>query len=161
MSSTLVYKFGGASVKDASALKNLYDILQPRLQKNTVLVVSAMAKTTNALEAVLAKKLVGQNFFEEWAQVAAFHTGMATALFPEGHPIFQKNLAEDLSPCVAALLLSAPPCRPPHCRRLFVLLFSCVCVLHHHRAHHHRRAPHCADTVSVPVRRMSRDVEPT
>jgi aspartate kinase len=90
MSPTLVYKFGGASVKDAPALKNLYDILQPRLQTNMVLVVSAMAKTTNALEAILAKKLAGQDFSEHWTQVEDFHTGMAAGLFPEGHHIFQQ-----------------------------------------------------------------------
>lgn len=90
MTSTLVYKFGGASIKDAAALKNLYDILQPRLQKNTVLVVSAMAKTTNALEAILAKKLAGQDFTQEWTQVTAFHTGMGMALFPVEHAIFQQ-----------------------------------------------------------------------
>ena len=55
MNSTLhVYKFGGASVKDAAALRNLYTILQSRLQTNKLIVVSAMGKTTNALEAVLA-----------------------------------------------------------------------------------------------------------
>lgn len=90
MSPTLVYKFGGASVKGAPALKNLYDILQPRLQKNTVLVVSAMAKITNALEGILAKKLAGQDFSADWVQVAAFHTGIAIALFPAGDPIFQQ-----------------------------------------------------------------------
>ncbi len=60
-----MYKFGGASVKDAAALLNLHAILQSRLQTHKLIVVSAMGKTTNALEAVLAKKLepIGTRIF--------------------------------------------------------------------------------------------------
>lgn len=47
-----VYKFGGASVKDASGIKNLGNIIL-RNQGNLVIVVSAFGKTTNALESVL------------------------------------------------------------------------------------------------------------
>jgi len=68
-----VYKFGGASVKDAAALLNLHTILQSRLQTNKLIVVSAMGKTTNALEAVLAKKLEQANFSKEWEQIKHFH----------------------------------------------------------------------------------------
>lgn len=48
----IVYKFGGASVKDASGIRNLYDIVRKEDQK-LVIVVSAFGKTTNALEEVL------------------------------------------------------------------------------------------------------------
>ncbi|WP_226388670.1 aspartate kinase [Penaeicola halotolerans] len=48
-----VFKFGGASVKDASAVKNLLKILNNRLQENLVVVISAMGKTTNNLEKIL------------------------------------------------------------------------------------------------------------
>ena len=85
-----VYKFGGASVKDAAALKNLYDILQPRLQLNKVIVVSAMGKTTNALEAVLAKKLGQANFSNEWKQIRDYHLGVCEELFPTSHPVVEK-----------------------------------------------------------------------
>lgn len=47
-----VYKFGGASVKDAEAVRNVAQILQKE-EGPKVLVFSAMGKTTNALEAVL------------------------------------------------------------------------------------------------------------
>jgi len=87
MSTTLVYKFGGASVKDAPALKNLYDILLPRLQTNTVIVVSAMGKTTNALEAILTKKLAGEDYTSEWNTLKTFHKGLCAELFPESHPV--------------------------------------------------------------------------
>ena len=47
-----VYKFGGASVKDAAGVRNLERIV--RLQNGDLMVVvSAMGKTTNALERVL------------------------------------------------------------------------------------------------------------
>ena len=45
-----VYKFGGASVKDAAGVRNLLDIVSG--EKELFIIVSAMGKTTNALEAV-------------------------------------------------------------------------------------------------------------
>ena len=49
-----VFKFGGASVKDAAGIKNVYDLLQKVGYEDVILVVSAMGKTTNALETVIA-----------------------------------------------------------------------------------------------------------
>jgi len=85
-----VYKFGGASVKDAAALLNLHTLLQSRLQTNKLLVVSAMGKTTNALEAVLAKKLEQGDFSKEWKQIKDFHIGVCEELFPTAHPVIEK-----------------------------------------------------------------------
>lgn len=48
-----VFKFGGASVKDAEAIKNVADILQKYRQESLLIVVSAMGKTTNALEKIV------------------------------------------------------------------------------------------------------------
>lgn len=45
-----VFKFGGASVKDAEAVKNVAEILKKFATKETIVVVSAMGKTTNSLE---------------------------------------------------------------------------------------------------------------
>ncbi|MBO5717743.1 MAG: aspartate kinase [Alistipes sp.] len=47
-----VYKFGGASVKDAAGVRNLLDIVTG--EKELFIIVSAMGKTTNALEAVFS-----------------------------------------------------------------------------------------------------------
>ena len=47
-----VYKFGGASVKDAAGVRNLLDIVSG--EKELFIIVSAMGKTTNALEAVFS-----------------------------------------------------------------------------------------------------------
>ncbi len=46
----IVYKFGGASVKDAEAIKNLGEIVKLQNSGKLVVVISAMGKTTNALE---------------------------------------------------------------------------------------------------------------
>ncbi len=85
-----VYKFGGASVKDAAALRNLHTILQSRLQTNKLIVVSAMGKTTNALEGVLAKKLEQADFSQDWKQIRDFHVGVCRELFPDAHPVVAK-----------------------------------------------------------------------
>ncbi|MDC6387593.1 aspartate kinase [Maribacter sp. PR1] len=48
-----VFKFGGASVKDADAVRNVVNVLQQVGYENTLLVVSAMGKTTNAMEEIV------------------------------------------------------------------------------------------------------------
>ena len=48
-----VFKFGGASVKDAAAVRNVANILQQYKNQPLVIIVSAMGKVTNALEAVV------------------------------------------------------------------------------------------------------------
>ena len=53
-----VFKFGGASVKDAIGVKNLASVLKKVGFENTLVVVSAMGKSTNALELVI------KNYFE-------------------------------------------------------------------------------------------------
>ncbi|MDC0339412.1 aspartate kinase, partial [Flavobacteriales bacterium] len=46
-----VFKFGGASVKDAEAVRNVAGIIN-LYSENLVIVVSAMGKTTNAMEEI-------------------------------------------------------------------------------------------------------------
>jgi aspartate kinase len=50
-----VFKFGGASVKDAEGVKNVVSVLQTVGYDNVLLVVSAMGKSTNALEVIIKK----------------------------------------------------------------------------------------------------------
>lgn len=54
-----VFKFGGASVKDATGVKNVKLVLETVGYEDVLLVVSAMGKTTNALEVVI------KNYFEK------------------------------------------------------------------------------------------------
>ena len=58
-----VFKFGGASVKDAQGVKNVATVLQQTGHTNLVIVVSAMGKMTNALEGVV------NSYFQEPAKV--------------------------------------------------------------------------------------------
>jgi aspartate kinase len=55
-----VYKFGGASVKDAEGIRNLTKIVSKE-SDNLVIVVSAFGKTTNSLEKVLKSRLGGEH----------------------------------------------------------------------------------------------------
>ena len=58
-----IFKFGGASVKDAVGIKNVYNVLQQVGFEDVLLVVSAMGKTTNALEVVI------KNYFEKSSEL--------------------------------------------------------------------------------------------
>ena len=60
-----IFKFGGASVKDADGIKNVFDLLQKVGCEEVLLVVSAMGKTTNALELVI------KNYFDKSASLNA------------------------------------------------------------------------------------------
>src|SRR5690606_11048677 len=88
MAKTLIYKFGGASVKDGNAVKNLVGILRNRLRNDLVIVVSAMGKTTNALESILAKKLLGDVYSENSTIIKDYHLDICRELFSEDHSIF-------------------------------------------------------------------------
>lgn len=55
-----VYKFGGASVKDADAVKNVTSILAQNNFNEKVVVISAMGKTTNELEQVIQLYYAGK-----------------------------------------------------------------------------------------------------
>ncbi|MDR7132577.1 aspartate kinase [Algoriphagus sp. 4150] len=90
MTKTQIYKFGGASVKDALALQNLAIILRNRLRNNFVIVVSAMGKTTNHLEGILSLKLENRDYSTNSTILKSFHLDICMALFPEGHVIFPK-----------------------------------------------------------------------
>ena len=48
-----VFKFGGASVRDAAAVRNVAEIIRRYPDDSLVVIVSAMGKITNALEALL------------------------------------------------------------------------------------------------------------
>ena len=54
-----IFKFGGASVKDAEGIGNVHSVLQTVGYEDVLLVISAMGKTTNALEVVI------KNYFEK------------------------------------------------------------------------------------------------
>jgi len=83
-----VFKFGGASVKDAAAVRNVAKILKRNQNKPLVVVVSAMGKTTNALEEIvnLAKK--EKDFTPAIRKLVDYHLSILTKLFKPNHLIF-------------------------------------------------------------------------
>ena len=58
-----VFKFGGASVKDAPSVKNVAEVIKQFCDDELVVIVSAMGKTTNALEE-LVKLFFETNSFD-------------------------------------------------------------------------------------------------
>ena len=86
-----VFKFGGASIKDAKSVKNVVNILEKTGYKNLLIVVSAMGKTTNALEVVIDKYINNKKELKsELNNVKAFHQNILNDLFPnEQHLVFK------------------------------------------------------------------------
>ena len=77
-----VFKFGGASVKDANAVKNVCSILKQYEGQEILVVISAMAKTTNALEQVWKAYLQKDSTLHHNIQlVQDFHVNMVRDLF--------------------------------------------------------------------------------
>lgn len=82
-----VFKFGGASVKDAKGVKNLTKIVQKYPKTNLLIVVSAMGKTTNKLEELTWAYVKGDEVMHQlFDEVKAFHFEIISALFKD-----QKN----------------------------------------------------------------------
>ncbi len=87
-----VFKFGGASVKDAAAVRNVAQILKKYHQDELIIVVSAMGKTTNALELILndwfSQDELKQQHLE---QLFDYHQSIMNELFHDPkHPVFFK-----------------------------------------------------------------------
>jgi aspartate kinase len=88
----LVFKFGGASVKDPHAVKNVSDILRLYDGQKRIVVISAMGKTTNALEEVVKALWEGNKdlFLEKILYLKEFHQQILTELFgAPSHSIFK------------------------------------------------------------------------
>ena len=108
-----IFKFGGASVKDAACVKNLVSVLEKVGYKDTLVVVSAMGKSTNALEEIIEQyfqdktktpaallplkeyhlQIVNDLFQEQKAEVVA----VVHELFEELHTFLKSNKSPDYS----------------------------------------------------------------
>lgn len=95
-----IFKFGGASVKDAQSIENVKSVLEATGFENLVVVVSAMGKTTNALEKVVSDYLgKSPELKSSLAIVVDYHYKILQDLFPEkSHPIYREvqTLFEEL-----------------------------------------------------------------
>ena len=83
-----VFKFGGASLKDPRSIRNMLEIVRKYGQPPLLIVVSAMGKTTNALEQVIdhhRKTGVPGPAFKSLRQ---YHVGIMQELFKPGDDAF-------------------------------------------------------------------------
>jgi aspartate kinase len=84
----LVFKFGGASVKDAEGIANLVKVVKIYTDQQLLIVVSAMGKTTNALEK-LARAYANQTneVHELYEGIKQYHFDAINELFEPNHPV--------------------------------------------------------------------------
>ncbi|MCC6727599.1 MAG: aspartate kinase, partial [Saprospiraceae bacterium] len=84
-----VFKFGGASVKDAAGVRNVTNILKTFKDDPIIIVVSAMGKTTDALEKIVAahanKTGEASTLVENLKQA---HYAIIAELFGNAHPVY-------------------------------------------------------------------------
>lgn len=74
-----VYKFGGASVKDAGAVRNVEKIISGN-EDDLIVIISAMGKMTNALEEVVKLYLAGEGTAQALHEIRNFHDSIITEL---------------------------------------------------------------------------------
>ncbi|TVZ25962.1 aspartate kinase [Gillisia sp. Hel_I_86] len=87
-----IYKFGGASVKDAASVQNVLKVLKLTGAKNKVIVISAMGKMTNAFEVVIKDYLNDPKAIpESLSEIRSYHLKIINGLFQsEQAPIYKK-----------------------------------------------------------------------
>jgi aspartate kinase len=98
-----VFKFGGASLKSSKAVLNMAAIVQAHAGQPLVVVVSAMGKTTNALEHIVALCRQGKPVDEELNALKHYHTNLAGELLPE------TAVHQELESCFEALKKNLVP----------------------------------------------------
>ena len=77
-----IYKFGGASVKNADGVRNLLKVLKTVDYNNTVIIVSAMGKTTNSFEKVVDSYLKKNEYLSDYLfEIENFHQIIVSNLF--------------------------------------------------------------------------------
>jgi len=82
----IVYKFGGASVKDAEGIRNLAERVKG-VDDELVVVVSAFGKTTNALEGVVSASLEGKETEGLIDEIKSYHKEITDNLFPDNDKV--------------------------------------------------------------------------
>lgn len=87
-----VFKFGGASVKDADGVRNVVSVLKETGHENTLLVISAMGKTTNAMEALVDAYFEDKSAIaSEISDIVEYHMAILGDLFENPqHSVYKK-----------------------------------------------------------------------
>lgn len=76
-----VFKFGGASLKDANGVKNVAAIITAQPPVQLLVVVSAMGKTTDKLERILKLALSKQDYMQVFTELKDYHHKIVDELF--------------------------------------------------------------------------------
>lgn len=88
-----VHKFGGASVRDAASVKNAAAVIQSLKENKMAVVVSAMGKTTNALEKVVESHLRNDGKKHKLLEeIESYHLKIMAELFPSGNDQLQNSV---------------------------------------------------------------------
>lgn len=88
-----VFKFGGASIKDANSVKNVVNVLQHEGTENTLVIVSAMGKMTNAFEKVAQAYFNKSSLLSDSLNfVKEFHYQIIEELFNSKKDIISKEV---------------------------------------------------------------------
>ena len=86
-----VFKFGGASINTANGVENVGKIIAQHLDRPLVVVVSAMGKTTNALEDLLTANREKRDAMPIYNQIRNYHLQIVGELFPDkSHRIYSE-----------------------------------------------------------------------
>ena len=87
-----IFKFGGASVKDAEGIHNMYRVLEQTGHAQTLIVVSAMGKTTNAFEKLIEAYFDDAKQMEsQLNEIIDYHLGIMNEIFDHPkHDVFDQ-----------------------------------------------------------------------
>ncbi len=87
-----IFKFGGASVKDADGVRNLVKVLHATGYEDTFLVVSAMGKTTNAMEKIVDTYFNDRKDVQPVLEdIKSYHLEILKTLIPDdGHRVYKQ-----------------------------------------------------------------------
>ncbi len=85
-----VFKFGGASLKDAAGIRNVASIAQSHASQPLLVVVSAIGKTTDQLEQVVNHARSGKDFQQILNTIRTSHFQIIANLFADPHPLQQE-----------------------------------------------------------------------
>lgn len=107
-----VFKFGGASVKDAEGVINVVKVLTEIGHKDTLVVVSAMGKSTNAFEGVVDAYFKAPNSCNAALQdLEIFHQDIVEKLFKDAHGPVAKRVKNLCAQCETFLTNNRSPHR--------------------------------------------------
>jgi len=88
-----IFKFGGDSVKDAAGVRNLIHVLETVGYKETLVVVSAMGKTTNALEKIIDEYFINKTQIPSGIiELKEYHLQIVKELFEENQTLVSERI---------------------------------------------------------------------